>query len=94
MKGYMIFIEGKDAPTMVHATHKSATHEMYRLAKLTPDCEITLFRIERRITHKQDAAAAESLGSHMPDLLQLHRAYIRYAIFRSHRIIYWLRTCV
>lgn len=65
-KGYMIFVEGKEPPTMVHRTHQSAWHEMHRLAAENPDHSVLLLNVSRRFMYKNGEQRAESIGSHLP----------------------------
>lgn len=66
-KGFMIFVEGKEPPSVVHRNHKSAWHEMHRLAEENKDLEILLLNVSRRFIHKSGEERATSIGSHLPE---------------------------
>lgn len=65
MKGYMIFLEGKETPKCVHNTINSAYQEAFRLMEEFPDTETMIFRLEKRMKKSADGKP-ESLGSHFP----------------------------
>ncbi len=64
MKGYMIFVDGNNAPHVVHATFKIAEKEAKRLARKFPDKEVMLLAVHKRF--KMAAGQVESIGSHLP----------------------------
>lgn len=64
MKGYMIFVEGQNPPTVVHVNHKAALEEARRLAKKAADKEVIVFQVCKR--YKCTDGEVESIGSHLP----------------------------
>ena len=60
-KGFMIFLEGGEAPKKVHRTVDSAYREIHRISKLYPDRIVTLYHLAKRIKN------GVSIGSHFPD---------------------------
>ncbi len=65
-KGYVLFVEGMEAPAKVHRTINSAWHEMHRLAALNPGKEVMLLQLHKRIMLKAGEEQAVSIGSHLP----------------------------
>ncbi len=64
MKGYLIFVEGGDAPTVVHENYQSALHEALRLSRMNKGREISLLQIHKRfITADKEPV---KLGTHLP----------------------------
>ena len=66
-KGFMIFVEGMDAPKKVHTAQNSAWHEMQRLAELNPEKEIIIFQVYKRMKWSPEDKRAMSIGSHIPE---------------------------
>lgn len=64
MKGFMIFVEGSNAPTVVHSPFTVAKTEAHRLANKFPDKEILVLQIAKRFMLVD--GAVKSLGSHLP----------------------------
>ena len=66
MKGYLIFVEGSNAPTRVHAGVREALAESHRLALKFPDKEVMLLHLTKRL--KAVDNKVESIGSHLPEI--------------------------
>lgn len=66
-RGWMIFVEGQNAPQKVHRTQASAWHEMHRLATQFPGKEVMLFILNKRIKLEPGEEQAISCGSHLPE---------------------------
>lgn len=64
MKGFLIFIEGESAPTVVHDSDEKAMREAHRLARRFPEKQVMLLRMVKRLRGNEDGV--KSLGSHMP----------------------------
>jgi hypothetical protein len=66
MKPYLIFIDGGNAPQVIHASEGSALKEANRLAKNFPDKEIMILQVLKRL--KSTNGVVESIGSHIPPM--------------------------
>jgi len=66
MKAYLIFIEGMNAPTRIHATRGDAEKEGNRLAKNYPGKEILVLKVQKRLKANIDGLII-NLGSHVPE---------------------------
>ncbi len=70
MKGHMIYVEGGDFPKIVHRTHKSAFHELHRLAALNPGKKVYILKLTDRFVYEGNGPA-KTIGTHLPDNEQI-----------------------
>lgn len=63
-KGYLIFVEGGDAPTVVHETFPAALHETLRLSRINKGREVQLLQIHKRFLTAEKEPV--KLGTHLP----------------------------
>ena len=65
MKGYMIFVEGMNAPKVVHEEYKSARGHAHFLAKRNPGKTVTLLQISKRMRYDENGNY-EKMATHTP----------------------------
>lgn len=65
MKGHMLYVEGGDFPQKLHRTHKSAFHELHRLAALNPGKKVYMLQLTDRYVFEGEGPA-KSVGTHLP----------------------------
>lgn len=67
MKGYMIFVEGKNAPSMVYETFQEAHKQAQALALKERGKEVYLLQIHKRFVKKPKINFPIKLGTHLPE---------------------------
>lgn len=68
-KGYMIFVEGMNAPTYVHEDHAEAVRQMHALALRFRGKEVLMLQINKRVVHPEKVRPNEApvkLQTHIP----------------------------
>lgn len=65
-KGYIVYVDGKKKPAVVHKSLIGAYNELERLARKHPGKEVWLLRMQKRIKADSFTGRIESCGSHTP----------------------------